>query len=317
MPQPQEVIDASEEYLAMLQRSEARIMAELEAITDRLKQGRKIGRLNELLTAVRSEIRVIVDGTETWLLTTVPAIYERGAIDSGLIRDSLVWNQVHRAAAQAIIDFQYEAVLAATDFMEEDAKRWFRDMARAQNERGALDGLTAQQQARAIRRLAPRAVAPDGTPLRLGAVVYSNGSTHGIVEYSNMLARTTTALTYNEGTANTMLEEGVEWVEVFDGADCGATEHDDPDKVNGTVRPARFMKDHPIAHPNCRRSFGARFDVTSADEASAASPSISPERLADQALFEREGAAAADAALATSGRQPRTGRTGRTARVGA
>lgn len=308
MPQPAAVVAASQQYLVMLQQAEARILASMDAIVDKARQFRKLGRQTELLAAVRVELDRIVDGTQAWLASTVPTVYQLGAVGTGLI-NTHIWTLPHRAAAQAIIDFQYTSVLSATKFMENDAKRWFREVSRLQNERSALEGLTRQQQAREIRRLAKGAIGANGKALRLDAVIYRNGARHGIVEYSNMLARTTTAVTFNTGATNTMATLGIKHVEAFDGPDCGAVNHDDGDKVHGTIRTLTWAQNHPISHPNCVRSFGARPDATALDDPFSAQSLISPETQANIAARQAARQAARTAVRRGGGSAGRAART--------
>lgn len=315
MPQPPEVVAASDDYLAQLERSLARIRAQQKAIVDGTREARKVARLAEFERALRAELDRVLQLTETWLTETIPIVYAQGAVDTGLVA-ALTWTQINTAAAQAIIDFHYGTILEATDFMSNDAKRWFRDVARINNERAALEGLTRVQQGRVMRQIAPRAVNAAGAPIDLRAVIYKNGTRHGLAEYSNMLARTTTAMTYNTGSTDQMAASGVNWVEVFDGVDCGATSHDDPDKVNGTIRPLRFARANPIAHPNCRRSFGARPDLRTPADAETASPSATPETAANQARHEQQTIIEHARRRTRASRTGRSSRTGRTARSG-
>jgi hypothetical protein len=70
------------------------------------------------------------------------------------------------------------------------------------------------------------------------------------------------AVAYNAGTFNRAREAGVQFMEMFDGADCGWTSHRDADKPNGTVRTVEEAANWPIFHPRCRRAFGPRPDIS-------------------------------------------------------
>jgi hypothetical protein len=71
------------------------------------------------------------------------------------------------------------------------------------------------------------------------------------------IALTETANAYNTSTIAGYEDSGlVEEVEVFDGPECGWTEHDDPDLADGSTRTLDEANDYPIAHPNCQRAFG-------------------------------------------------------------
>lgn len=138
---------------------------------------------------------------------------------------------------------------------------------------------TARVVARAVARVAdvdgdPRVVAAalEGE-LRdrgLAAVVYRDGSRHGLAEYARMAARTKLAETWQRASFDLFAQVGVTFVEVTDGAGCGWTSHDDPDKANGTIRSLEEAGAYPLAHPNCGRTTYPRLDVrTEADAASA------------------------------------------------
>ena len=72
------------------------------------------------------------------------------------------------------------------------------------------------------------------------------------------IALTETATAYNASTTLGYADSGlVDEVEVFDGPECGWTEHDDPDLADGSTRTLDDADEYPIAHPNCQRAFGA------------------------------------------------------------
>ena len=69
------------------------------------------------------------------------------------------------------------------------------------------------------------------------------------------------AVVCNAGTLNRAHEAGGRFVEVFDGAGCGWTSHQDPDKASGTVWTLGDAAAWPISHPRCRRAFGPSPDL--------------------------------------------------------
>lgn len=69
------------------------------------------------------------------------------------------------------------------------------------------------------------------------------------------IARTESAFATNEAAAQEYAAEGIDQVEVFDGADCGWTSHDDPLKANGRIVSVAESQRTPISHPNCQRAF--------------------------------------------------------------
>ena len=74
---------------------------------------------------------------------------------------------------------------------------------------------------------------------------------------ATLIALTETANTYNLAAVAGYRDSGlVEEVEVYDGPDCGWTEHDDPDLADGSTRTLDEADEYPIAHPHCQRAFG-------------------------------------------------------------
>jgi len=73
---------------------------------------------------------------------------------------------------------------------------------------------------------------------------------------SRVIALTESANAYNLGQLEGYDRSGVvDEVRIFDGLDCGWTNHDDPDKANGTTRTMADARAHPTSHPNCQRSW--------------------------------------------------------------
>jgi predicted ABC-type ATPase len=114
------------------------------------------------------------------------------------------------------------------------------------------------------------------------AVQYSNGAKHGLAEYSEMAMRTTTAKAYNSGTLGSTPDVG--FYEIFDGPNCGLSFHEDPTLAMGLVVDKLTAETYLISHPNCRRSFGPRPDVTSAAQAKETPGSVTPEQTQAQLL---------------------------------
>jgi len=73
---------------------------------------------------------------------------------------------------------------------------------------------------------------------------------------SRVIALTESANAYNLGQLEGYSRSGVvQEVRIFDGLDCGWTNHDDPDKANGTTRTLQQAAAQPTSHPNCQRSW--------------------------------------------------------------
>lgn len=82
-------------------------------------------------------------------------------------------------------------------------------------------------------------------------------------ERAQTIALTETATAYNLSSSAAYRDSGlVETVLVFDGPECGWTEHDDPDLADGSVRSLDDADEYPTSHPNCQRAFGP---IVSAD----------------------------------------------------
>jgi hypothetical protein len=147
--------------------------------------------------------------------------------------------------------------------------------------------------ARALARAVDRLSRVDGTPTEqaralertlrdkgLTAVVYRDGSRHGLAEYARMAVRTKLAETWQLASFDLFRQAGITYVEVVDGAGCGWSSHDDPDKANGTIRSLEEAGAYPLAHPNCGRSTYPRIDVRTDDDARRAGP-LAPARIPD------------------------------------
>jgi hypothetical protein len=79
----------------------------------------------------------------------------------------------------------------------------------------------------------------------------------GAVGRARTIALTETATAYNAASVAGYRDSGlVDEVEVYDGPDCGWTDHDDPDLADGSIRTLDEADEYPEAHPNCQRAFG-------------------------------------------------------------
>jgi hypothetical protein len=74
---------------------------------------------------------------------------------------------------------------------------------------------------------------------------------------AQVIALTETATAYNATSLAGYADSGlIDRVEVFDGEECGWTDHDDPDLADGSSRTLEEAEEYPISHPNCQRAFG-------------------------------------------------------------
>lgn len=73
---------------------------------------------------------------------------------------------------------------------------------------------------------------------------------------AHIIALTETGNAYNLAATEGYRESGlVDKVQVYDGPECGWTEHDDPDMADGSVRTLEEAEEYPLSHPHCQRAF--------------------------------------------------------------
>lgn len=169
----------------------------------------------------------------------------------------------------------YNDLLRATRFVEESTKDLVRYLAREHAADRLTGNLTAQQAARNLAR--------DLLGRQVAAIVYRDGSRHGLADYADMVLRTKTAEAYQVGGFNQARALGVRWMEILDNPECGLDGHDDPTKANGLIVTVDEAARYPISHPRCVRATTPRPDVDSQAAAAAARPSTTAEQNADQA----------------------------------
>jgi hypothetical protein len=98
-----------------------------------------------------------------------------------------------------------------------------------------------------------------------------------------LIALTETGNAFNKATLERYERSLVDVVEVFDGPECGWTEHDDPDLANRSLRTVDQAKAHPLAHPRCQRAFGARVDLRTPTTTPPANAALARERALETA----------------------------------
>lgn len=190
-----------------------------------------------------------------------------------------VWTAMHQTAFVSLATDTYADFLRRSQEAEQtadDFARAVRAAAREEVPKTAAGGRTVLQ---AARRFEDRLVGQ----YDITHVTYSNGTRVPVDVYTQMAARTKSAVAYNSGSLNEYSAMGGQYVEVMDGFDCGWAFHADTDKANGTIRHIKDAAAHPISHPQCKRAFAPRPDITSMDAAAAAKPSTTAEQREDQA----------------------------------
>lgn len=237
--------------------------------------------LEDFQAALAEFVETSTANVTAFLLLHLGPRYEQGAVEAAG-GGSMTWTLAHTTALTSLAIDTYEDFLQRAEQAERVSEAFARAVRRAAAQeipKIAAGGRTAVQVGR---KLEERLVGQYG----VNTVTYSDGSQVPVRVYTQMAARTKSGVAYNSGSLNEWNQAGVTYVEVFDGAQCGWTTHDDPDKANGTVRSVLDAAGHMLGHPNCRRGFGARPDVTTDAEAKAAEPSTTAEQRADQAAAE-------------------------------
>lgn len=268
------------------------------------------------LKELESTLRALADRADEiaarHVTTMVQTAYEYGAFTASVTSDRALTASRATQAMRTVTSFSgidvnaitvlaqdtYDDLLRATTSMRQSTKVTVRRIARETIRAKLYEGMTAQQ---AGVKLAATLV-DDGVT----AIVYANGRRVGLSTYTDMVARTKSALAYQEGMFNQAEALGVGWMEIMDGPGCGWTSHDDPRKADGLIVPLAEARLYPISHPNCRRASSCRPDVESAADAAAASPTTPMGQTADQK-------AAADLYDAVASRRPQRTSTTRQA----
>ena len=257
----------------------------------------QLSRLREVQAVAEHQLDDLIVRTGGFLSDgPMASIYSAGADLTGR---GFSFTQPHRAAVEALARDAYRDVLAATEFVDADAKAWVRRVSRQVSGFKITSGDTARQAAARFERELSREFRARG----IGAVTYANGSKHSFGEYAEMLLRTKTGVAYNAGTLNQSRLVGIQWFELLDGSNCGLTAHHDPDLANGKIVPFYIAEAYPLSHPNCRRAIVPRPDLTGPVGESVQSV----EARADQTAFE-EALRAQQAARGRSGRRERRAR---------
>jgi hypothetical protein len=280
MPQPNAVTALADALTALYTRVQDSLITELERIAADPNQRRYRQRLNEQVRAIDQALDQVDTQARVYLSRRFPTIYQIGAVEAARATGRpWTWSAIHTDAVAEIANRTYSDLLSATRYVRRDAKRLVRLAVRERTAFAVIGGQTATQAGRDL----ARTLAENG----VRAVRYRDGSRHTLREYSQMVARTSTAQVYVQGTLNASREAGVRWMECFDSPGCGMSGHDSGDAPGGTIRPIEEALAYPLSHPNCARSWSPRPDVV--DEAGAKAAQLLPdEELQRLAVLERE-----------------------------
>ena len=236
-------------------------------------------RLEDLRATAVAMVDALVADTASWLEDpNLASIYAAGASKV----PSFVWSNAHQSAVDVIAQDLMGRALGRTSYVDAVSKSWVRRVSREMVGFQATQGQPGQTVAR---RFVARLRA-EFTSKGIVGVTYRDGSVHSFMEYGEMLIRTQSAKAYNVGALNAGRAAGIEYYELFDGADCGLMGHNTEPKANGLVVHWLVAFDWYVSHPNCRRSVNPRPDVNRGNVDSAESV-LDPDSVADQANFER------------------------------
>lgn len=265
-----------------------------------LRLKNQLGRLAELESVAVTIADDLAQGTAEWINHGgLDKVYAAGGARGATRRLPFSFSTPHRAAVDVLSRDLFDDVLVATRFIEDDAKRWIRNVGREMTGLKLTSGTPAKAQARRFKAEMEAVLGP-----KMGAITYRDGSRHSFGEYGEMLMRTKTGVAYNVGTLNQGRLAGIEFYELLDGAKCGLTSHHDDQLANGLIVDYATAMAYPLAHPNCRRSTNPRPEVKSGTRLSDVPSVQSPGARADQAAFEA-------AMRAQSARKAKAGRRAR------
>lgn len=274
MPQPAEVNRAAEQLVSEFQRIWAQIIEEQRRALRLRSRNQRKRRLRVIETRIEKLIDDADAATRRWIAQTYPKIYHLGAITGATAAGATFngWVDLHLNAIERIAADTFADLLQATAFVRADTRRFIQEASKLAST-NVVEGTPALRGGVELERvLRDRGIS---------AIIYRDGSRHGLAEYAQVVVRTKTAVAYNTATLNSGILAGVTYYEVFDGPDCGWVRHDDPDTALGKIVTYDESIEQPISHPNCRRSFGARPEIRTADQAATAGRSVAPDQTAD------------------------------------
>lgn len=303
MPQPVAVDRVADPLVDAYRNAWEKVLAEQQRLVDDPVRWVRRRRLEEMSRSIARLMDTLDSQTAEWIGERFPRAYLLGLTNAtGLAAAEVGWTAIHQQAVEELAYRVYDDLLEATRYVRDSTKALVRTLGREVGTTALIRGDTAQGAGRIIAKiLEDRGIA---------AITYRNGARHGLASYSEMLMRTTTALGYNVGTLNATPD--IKFYECFDGPKCGLTFHEDTTLANGLILERDEALAYPISHPNCRRSWGARPDVTSRSDIPPLEANPVTVGAGNTTLGQRSAQLAQD--RQREARQARTARTRRTAR---
>lgn len=275
MAQPPSVERASAALRKAYRDAWRAVLDEQQSIIDDPTAFRRLARLREMQARIAVQMDELDDLASAWIRRELPKVYGAGGFDAAAeLGLTFGFTQLHTEAIQLLANDLFTDLLAATKNVKASTKSMVRRIVRDKVLESAIVGKTAGQ----ARDEVVNFLARHG----IHSVVYKNGAKVALDSYADMAVRTKSAVGYNLGTLNQSRDSGVAFMEIFDSSDCGLSFHEDPTLANGMVVDIKTAEQFPISHPRCVRALSPRPDITSKKAAKSATPSTTPEQIADQ-----------------------------------
>lgn len=277
--QPEEIGQLEDPLIQAYKQAWSDVLAQQQQLVNDPVQASKRARLVAMRASIEDTMEEIDATTRVWIQSHLPQVFglgaAGGATDAGA--GTFVWNQISQEAVQRLAQRLYDNLKNAHQYVDKTTRELISSVVRDKALKSAIQGDTATQAAREMRRI----LESKG----IHAVTYTDGSKHGLAEYSRMAIRTETATAFNEGTLHGAKD--CLFFQIADGPECGLSYHDDPTLALGMIVDRATASKYLISHPNCRRAFGPRPDVKTPEEAKTAESFITPaqtkaQREADQ-----------------------------------
>jgi len=250
---PSAIADAIEALTIILRRDLEHVWARVSAQVDALEADwptmGAAARRRRLLE-LQAHIAALADAADEiaarHVLAGVRDAYLLGAHATALtVGGAVATTGVDLGAITHLAADTHADLLHATTHMRQTTKDLIRTLAREHVSDRLYTGTPATQAGRDLAKaLRSQSVA---------AIVYKDGSRHGLGSYADMVVRTKTAEAYQIGGFNQAESHGVKFMEVLDGPSCGWLSHNDTTQANGLILPIAEARAVPISHPNCRR----------------------------------------------------------------
>lgn len=223
----------------------------------------------DLVDAVSFDLSTIAWDQETRVLSTVVRPVIGLVIDAGAEAVSLELGESFDLSARPVSSILGDVGTRIRQVTDVSRQRIAREVAE-----GVEKGLSVEQIVRGVRPGTVNVRGPVPAFRGIRGLVDSWASTGapgfagrvGTVPLRSsrayLIALTETGNAFNRSAIESYRASGlVDFVEVFDGPDCGWSQHNDPELAHGSVRTLDQAKARPLAHPRCQRSFGARLDA--------------------------------------------------------